>query len=327
MKDPFFLEPIPWLSDLVRPLSRRLDLVTLPLHIHEVVFAALLYSVIFYPVSPILSRLIAPKHYSQLSRKKRINWDAQVVSMVQSVFINGLALWIKWVDEERSSMDREGRIWGYSGAPALLQSMAVGYFVWDLIITSMNMDVFGIGTLAHAISALTVFSLGFKPFVNYYGCNFILFELSTPFLNIHWFLDKVNMTGSNLQLYNGFALLFTFFSCRLIYGPYQSYKVFSDIYALSGKNPSSPGTGVLAYVTSQTYIPQWLSFAYIASNATLTFLNFYWFYMMIYAIRKRFVASPEAKDEKKEAVTEVEIDLSTTASGVSSQAKPRSRRA
>ncbi len=164
MKDPFFLQPIPWLSDLVRPLSRRLGLVTLPLHIHEVVFAALLYSVIFYPLSPILSRLIAPKHYSKLSRNKRLNWHAHVVSMVQSVFINGLALWIKWVDKERSTMDREGRIWGYSGAPALLQSMAVGYFVWDFFVTAMNLHVFGIGTLAHAISALTVFSLGFVRF-------------------------------------------------------------------------------------------------------------------------------------------------------------------
>lgn len=161
MKDPFFIEPIPWLSDLVRPLARRLDLETLPLHIHEVIFAALLYSVIFYPISPILSRLIAPKHYSQLSRKKRLNWDAHVVSMFQSILINGLALWVKFVDEDRSAMDREGRIWGYSGAPAFVQSMAAGYFVWDFFVTSINLDVFGIGTLAHAISALTVFSLGF----------------------------------------------------------------------------------------------------------------------------------------------------------------------
>ncbi|TQV96029.1 hypothetical protein V2A60_001180 [Cordyceps javanica] len=245
--------------------------------------------------------------------------------MVQSVFINGLALWIKWVDEERSGMDTEGRIWGYSGAPAFLQSMAVGYFVWDLFVTAINLDVFGVGTLAHAISALTVFSLGFKPFVNYYGCNFILFELSTPFLNVHWFLDKLNMTGSNLQLYNGFALLFTFFSCRLVYGPYQTYKVFSDIYALSGKNPSSPGQGVFTYVTSQTYIPRWLSFAYIASNAMLTFLNFYWFYMMVYAVRKRFVQSPQVEDKKKTHVTEVETELNATSSGTSSQPKLRSR--
>lgn len=135
------------------------------------------------------------------------------------------------------------------------------------------------------------------------------------------------MTGSDLQLYNGLVLLFTFFSCRLVYGPYQSYKVFTDIYALMGKNPSSPGTGVFAYVTSETYIPTWLAWAYLLSNAMLTSLNFYWFYMMIYAVQKRFTAPAKSKDEKLGPVTEVEIAPAATASGVSSQAKPRSRRA
>jgi hypothetical protein len=36
------------------------------------------------------------------------------------------------------------------------------------------------------------------PFANYYGLNFILYEISTPFLNIHWFFDKLNMTGSRV---------------------------------------------------------------------------------------------------------------------------------
>lgn len=166
-----------------------------------------------------------------------------------------------------------------------------------------------------------------KPFVNYYGCNFILFELSTPFLNIHWFMDKVNMTGSNLQLYNGFALLFTFFASRLVYGPYQSYRVFSDIFALSGKNPSSPGKGVFTYVTTQTYIPKWLSFAYIASNATLTFLNFYWFFMMVRAVRKRFVASPKIKHGQEQPAIKAEKSQSANASAMSPQSKARSRRA
>ena len=46
-----------------------------------------------------------------------------------------------------------------------------------------------------------------RPFVNYYAPTFILYELSSPFLNIHWFCDKLNMTGSKIQLYNGFINL------------------------------------------------------------------------------------------------------------------------
>lgn len=161
MKDPFVIAPVPWLVELVQPWCDRLNLTTLPLHIHEVVAAALLYSVIFWPVSPLISNYFAPEHYSKLPRKKRLNWDAHVVSMVQSCLINGVALWVMWADDERRNMTWEERVWGYTGASAMVQALAAGYFVWDLVVTSFNLDVFGIGTFAHAVSALLVYSLGF----------------------------------------------------------------------------------------------------------------------------------------------------------------------
>lgn len=161
MKDPFFIAPIPWLSDLVQPLSDKFHLPSLPLHIHEVLAAALFYSIIFYPIAPILSNFIVPKHYSKLSRGRKLNWDAQVVSFVQSVLISGLAIWVMVVDQERKDMGWEERVWGYTGAAALIQALAAGYFVWDFVVTSFNLDVFGLGTLAHAVAALVVFALGF----------------------------------------------------------------------------------------------------------------------------------------------------------------------
>lgn len=165
MKDPFFIPPIPWLSELVQPFSDRYNLPSLPLHIHEVLLSAIFYSLIFWPISPILSKLIAPQHYSKLSRKRRLNWDAHVVSFIQSTLINIIAIWVMVVDQERNDMDQEERIWGYTGASGMVQALAAGYFVWDLFVTSFNLDVFGLGTLAHAIAALLVYTLGFV-------CNF-----------------------------------------------------------------------------------------------------------------------------------------------------------
>lgn len=161
MKDPFFIEPLPWLVKATQPLADYFSLPTLPIHVHEVFASALLYSVIYYPVSPLLSRLIVGRKYLDLPRKRRINWDAHVVSLVQSTLINALALWVMFVDEERSQMDWQARMWGYTGAAGMIQGLAAGYFLWDLVVTSCNMDVFGFGTLAHAISALFVYSLGF----------------------------------------------------------------------------------------------------------------------------------------------------------------------
>lgn len=169
MKDPFFFEPPPWLVKATQPLADSLSLTSLPLHVHEVLAASVLYSVIYYPISPLISRLIVGRKYLDLPRRRRINWDAHVVSLVQSTLINALAVWAMFVDTERNEMDWQARIWGYTGAAGMIQALAAGYFLWDLVVTSCNMDVFGIGTLAHAISALFVYSLGFVSQVALFG--------------------------------------------------------------------------------------------------------------------------------------------------------------
>lgn len=189
MKDPFFVKPLPWLVELVQPLCDHVGLPALSLHVHEILVAALFYSVIFYPVSPILSRILAPKYYARLSRKRRLNWNAHVVSMIQSILINGLAIWVIMTDKERASMTWEERIWGYTGGTSMIQGLAAGYFVWDLVVTSLNLTVFGLGTLAHALAALIVFSFGFvrnhpiwlreeSQIITTYGCIIVDFAHS-----------------------------------------------------------------------------------------------------------------------------------------------------
>ncbi|KAJ9157663.1 Transmembrane protein 56 [Pleurostoma richardsiae] len=312
MRDPFFIPPIPALSKAVEPWAEKYSLPTLPLHVHEVLAAALLYTFIQLVVSPWASKKYFPAYYPK-SRGKKANWDAHVVSLVQSVLINIMSLWVMCVDEERKQMDWQERIWGYTGAAGLVQAFAAGYFVWDLITTLVYIDVFGVGLLAHAVSALVVYLIGFRPFLNYYGCVFILYELSTPFLNIHWFFDKLGMTGSKAQLYNGLCLLFTFFSARLVYGVYQSGWVYVDMWRAIHSSPASeymsstvadetlPGTeDIMAFSKEAPPLPVWLAGTYVASNIVLNSLNFHWYFKMIKAVRKRFEPAKEDVKEKVE---------------------------
>ncbi|MCJ1432353.1 hypothetical protein MMC27_001709 [Xylographa pallens] len=299
MLDPF-LAPNPTLSALAAPLARFLHLTTLPIHIHEVLLAFAFYHLVNSYGSSYLSTRLFPREYGSLSAKTRLNWDVHVVSFVQSCIINFLALWVMWRDEERRNMDWRERVYGYTGGDGMIQGFAAGYFLWDLCISVMHVDVFGWGMLAHAVSALVVFSLGFRPFVNFYAPTFILYELSSPFLNIHWFCDKLHLTGSRIQLYNGLVLLATFFSCRLVWGTYQSIRVYQDVWAAI----QSPGA--LPFLTNTTttadidphseilrfqgdgVVPIWLACTYLGSNMVLNTLNFYWFGKMIEAVKKRF---------------------------------------
>ncbi|KAJ5909004.1 hypothetical protein N7495_001686 [Penicillium taxi] len=338
MLDPLGDAPA-WLQSLAEPYTLRLNSPTLTQHIHEAILAFVFYLSVHYIVSPLLSPVLFPRSYPNLNPRTKLNWDIHAVSLIQSVIISGAALWVMFTDNERSSMTAGERVFGYTGACGLIQALALGYFVYDLIVSVRYFNLFGIGMLFHAISALWVFSLGFRPFLNYYAPTFILYELSSPFLNIHWFLDKISMTGSKAQWYNGMALLSTFFCCRLLWGSWQSVRVYSDMwYALqqtwtaasSGlETPASVNAVVFqvrdgamcidetcaranAQITqfkdfTATGVPTWLVLTYVASNVVLNFLNYYWFSKMVETVLKRFRVPPaETEAKKKEAQKFVE---------------------
>ena len=73
-------------------------------------------------------------------------------------------MFVIWNDEDRSETDWAGRIWGYNGAGGVVQGLAAGYFLWDLVASILHLNVLGWGSLAHAVSALLVTSLGFASF-------------------------------------------------------------------------------------------------------------------------------------------------------------------
>lgn len=137
------------------------------------------------------------------------------------------------------------------------------------------------------------------------------------------------MTGSKAQLYNGIVLLITFFSCRLVWGTYQSVRVYQDVWAALHHRPTTAGIdynlinnstapgsaaaaagksavpvhdGVMLFAGDE-FVPLWLAFTYLGSNIVLNTLNFYWFGKMIETVRKRFQPTKETKKKEKAVVT------------------------
>ena len=162
MRDPV-PPPSQYLVDVVKPFADAFSLHTLPYHVHEVLFALFFYQFVQSILSPKLSTFLFPDVYPKLNRRTRINWDVHVVSLVQSLLINTLALYVMFRDEERYDMKTSvtERVFGYTGISGLVQGLAAGYFLWDLIVSTRYLTIFGIGIWAHAVTALMVFSFGF----------------------------------------------------------------------------------------------------------------------------------------------------------------------
>jgi hypothetical protein len=120
------------------------------------------------------------------------------------------------------------------------------------------------------------------------------------------------MTGSKPQLYNGIALLVTFFCCRLVWGTWQSALVYADMWKSIRQGPSetyiasafsNPATAYekdlnpMFFAQDAGPIPIWLAAVYAVSNVVLNGLNWHWFYKMVIAVRKRFEPPKPGKRE------------------------------
>lgn len=145
------------------------------------------------------------------------------------------------------------------------------------------------------------------------------------------------MTGSRAQWYNGMLLLSVFFSCRLVWGTWQSAIVYKDMwYALqqtwsASASPLQTPVDISANVFhpardgsmcvdetcaranaeisrfkdyTSAGVPTWLVATYVTSNLVLNFLNYFWFSKMVETVLKRFRAPPEKKPEKPEELAQ-----------------------
>ena len=109
------------------------------------------------------------------------------------------------------------------------------------------------------------------------------------------------MTGGYAQLVNGIALLVTFFGSRLVWGTYQSVKVYQDLGHIL-RTPefeikSAVHGSAMTRFSKEHMLPPWLAYTYLASNTLLMLLNFYWFWRMIETVTNRF-RSPQEKGVK-----------------------------
>lgn len=86
-----------------------------------------------------------------------------MVSMYQALFVNTAALWVIFTDPQRviQNGDWRERLWGYNGAGGMVQGFAAGYFLWDVIVSAIHLDVMGASSLVHAVCALGVTCIGF----------------------------------------------------------------------------------------------------------------------------------------------------------------------
>lgn len=259
-------------------------------HWHEI-FGSFLFYLTVQWLSPIVATRYMGDTYKQLSRKVRINFDIHVVSMVQCI-VSLLLVIPTWNQPSWSytATDAAGRVLTYYPYGGMVTAVTVGYFVWDLLVCLQHLQLFGAGFLFHAVAALVVFGGCLSPFCIPWMPAFLLFELSTPFVNINWFASKLpaGTISETVTVVNGIMLLVVFFFVRVVWGIYAVTNAAMDMFA----------------VWDQLFKP--LPFTILGLNFLLNLLNIYWFYRMVLIAQKKAKGRKTTRQTEKELATKIQ---------------------
>lgn len=252
-------------------------------HLHEIVLSFVFYQFILYPIiAPWLNKLFFGKHYTELeSRKTKLNFDIHTVSMFQCILSLVLVYPILFTPLSLNIATY------YDPYSSLVSSLTMGYFMWDLCVCLRHFSLFGVGFLGHACASLFVFYSTLRPFCQSWVGKFLIFEASTPFVNINWYISQLSRTSSKpvvpawFNVLNGILLIGVFFLVRIVWG-------FTAILLLLRE---------MWKVWDQ--VPQWLLLSIIGINILLDSLNVFWLSKMI-KIAKKLASGNSSGSGKRE---------------------------
>ncbi|KAJ2393339.1 hypothetical protein GGI05_002447 [Coemansia sp. RSA 2603] len=228
----------------------------------RVFVSAALFELVFR-LGFVLTPVLFPSSWGRLKKVERYKWCVRLASSAHAVYMVTRALVVIANTKLRSNP-----LHGYDPVAESAFSVTVGYFLWDIIDTYKHIDIAGIGFMAHAVMAFGVYLLSFAPFLQYYGACFMMFEVSTLFLNIHLSLEDLGLQDAIMYFINGTALVSSFFFARIVYGTILSINVWKGI--ASSEIPINPLISVFVKL----------------ANLTLMGLSYYWFSVIIVTAKR-----------------------------------------
>ncbi|GBG26459.1 Transmembrane protein 56 [Hondaea fermentalgiana] len=191
-------------------------------------------------------------------------------------------------DNEVLSADR---IYGSTELSRWTNAFACGYFLYDFFVVLFHLPI-DLKFLLHAVVCGLAFWYAQAPLFQYYTTRFLLFELSTPFLNLKNCAHALDWPSSWKDIIDK---LFSaaFVGCRLIYGLPMSFEFVAFLWDLLSKQ-RNPETHTVALPS-----PAMLTFCIFAITS-MSGLNVVWTLLAAFGKNPTEHEVEDENDGKKE---------------------------
>lgn len=185
--------------------------------------SAFLHALLFWTTRRIAKK--ACTSYAKLpDEPERRNWDSRVVSTVHAAFAVWASIWLYRNEGHRvfgklGMIEADDEIFRYHNATSqALMATSLGYFCYDLVVLyTYYPRLGGMDFLCHHITAIfcLVLSLATKK-GHFIVLTAIASEMSTPYVNLRYFLHQSGAKETKAYLLNG-ILLWTVWLVSRIY--------------------------------------------------------------------------------------------------------------
>nr|GMD94782.1 transmembrane protein 56-B-like [Ipomoea batatas] len=179
-----------------------------------------------------LSQLISTfyfRSYITLTKIQRTEWNNRAISTIHAIFISIMSLYfVFWSDLFSENYPAGLLTFRNSSMSTFTLGISIGYFIADLgMICWLYPALGGIEyVLHHALSGIAVAYSMFTGEGQLYTFMVLISELTTPEINMRWYLDTAGLKRSSAYVINGVVIFIAWLVARILLFVYMFYHVY-----------------------------------------------------------------------------------------------------
>ncbi|VVB12394.1 unnamed protein product [Arabis nemorensis] len=171
------------------------------------------------------------KSYSALTKIKRIEWNNRGISTVHAIFISFMALYFVFFADlfsDQRMLHQGLMVFRSSPLSNFGLGISIGYFIADLAMIFWYFPSLGGSEYIfhHCLSGIGVAYSLFTGEAQLYTYMVLISELTTPEINLRWYLDIAGLKRSKAYLINGVAIFLAWLIARILLFIYMFYHVY-----------------------------------------------------------------------------------------------------
>ncbi|KAM3284513.1 TLC domain-containing protein 4-B [Capsicum chacoense] len=192
------------------------------------VFVGIFACKMVYDVCQLISSFYF-RTYTTLTKIQRIEWNNRGMSTVHAIFISVVSMYFAFWSNLFSDRNHDGLlITRSSPLSTFTLGVSAGYFLSDLgMICWFYPSLGGVEYVVHhSLSAIAVAYSMYTGEGQLYTFMVLISEVTTPEINMRWFLDTAGLKRSSAYLINGVVIFFAWLVARILLFIYMFYHVY-----------------------------------------------------------------------------------------------------